>query len=40
MPTRYIDERMTVTTDDSGNLSIYYNNELVVCHEVSSKMHN
>ncbi len=31
---------MTVTTDDSGNLSIYYNNELVVCHEVSSKMYN
>ena len=40
VPTRYIDERMTVTTDDSGNLSIYYNNELVVCHEVSSIMHN
>ena len=40
VPTRYIDERMTVTTDDSDNLSIYYNNELVVCHEVSSKMHN
>ena len=29
-----------VTTDDNGNLSIYYNNELVVCHEVSSKMYN
>lgn len=40
VPTRYIGERMTVTTDDSGNLSIYYNNELVVCHEVSSKMYN
>ena len=31
---------MTVTMDDSGNLSIYYNNELVVCHGVSSKMYN
>lgn len=40
VPTRYIGERMTVTTDDNGNLSIYYNNELVVCHEVSSKMYN
>lgn len=40
VPTRYIGERMTVTTDDNGNLSIYYNNELVVCHEVSTKMYN
>lgn len=40
VPTRYIGERMTVTTDDSGNLSIYYNNELVVCHAVSSRMYN
>ena len=40
MPTRYIGERMTITTDDSGNLSIYYNNELVVCHEVSLRMYN
>lgn len=40
VPTCYIGERMTVTTDDSGNLSIYYNNEFVVCHEVSSKMYN
>lgn len=39
VPTRYIGERMTVT-NDSGNLSIYYNNELVVCHAVSSKMYN
>ena len=31
---------MTVTTDDSGNLSIYYNNKFVACHEVSSKMYN
>ena len=40
VPTRYIGERMTATTDDSGNLSIYYNNELVVCYEDSSKMYN
>ena len=40
VPTRYIGERMTVTTDDSGNLSIYYNNEFVICHQVSSKMYN
>ncbi len=40
VPTRYIGERMTVTTDDSGNLCIYYNNELVVCHVISSKMYN
>ena len=40
VPTRYIGERMTITTDDSGNLSIYYNNDLVVCHGVSSKMYN
>lgn len=40
VPTRYIGERMTVTTDDSGNLSIYYNNEFVVCHALSSKMYN
>lgn len=40
MPTRYIGEKMTITTDYSGNLRIYYNNELVVCHEVSSKMYN
>ena len=31
---------MTVTTDDSGNLSIYYNNEFVVCHAISTKMYN
>lgn len=40
VPTRYIGERMTVTTDDSGNLSIYYNNKLVVCHAIGSKMYN
>lgn len=40
VPTRYIGERMTVTNDDSGYLHIYYNNELVVCHEISSKMYN
>lgn len=40
VPTRYIGEKMTITTDYSGNLRIYYNNELVVCHEVSSKMYN
>ena len=40
VPTRYIGERMTVTTDDSGNLSIYYNNEFVVCHAISTKMYN
>ena len=40
VPTRYIGERMTVTTDDTGNLNIYYNNEFVVCHAISSKMYN
>lgn len=40
VPTRYIGERMTVTTDDSGNLSIYYNNQLVVCHEITSRRYN
>jgi transposase len=40
VPTRYIGERMTVITDDTGNLSIYYNNEFVVCHAISSKMYN
>lgn len=40
VPTRYIGERMTVTKDDSGNLSIYYNNQLVVCHTVSNRRYN
>ena len=40
VPTRYIGERMTVITDDTGNLSIYYNNEFVVCHAISSKKYN
>ena len=40
VPTRYIGEKMTVTTDDSDNLSIYYNNQLVACHAISSKMYN
>ena len=40
VPTRYIGERMTVTTDDSGNLSIYYNHNLVVCHEITSRKYN
>lgn len=40
VPTRYIGERMTVTKDDSDNLSIYYNNQLVVCHTVSNKRYN
>ena len=40
VPTRYIGKRMTITTDDTGNLSIYYNNEFVVCHAISSKMYN
>lgn len=40
VPTRYIGERMTVITDDTGNLSIYYNNEFVVCHAISSKTYN
>lgn len=40
VPTRYIGKRMTITTDDTGNLNIYYNNEFVVCHAISSKMYN
>ena len=40
VPTRYIGERMTVTKDDSGNLSIYYNNQLVVCHTISNRRYN
>lgn len=40
VPTRYIGERMTVTKDDSGNLSIYYSNQLVVCHEITSRRYN
>ena len=40
VPTRYIGERMTVTKDDSGTLSIYYNNHLVVCHEITSRRYN
>ena len=40
VPTRYIGERMTVTTDDSGNLNIYYNHELVVCHQITSRKYN
>ncbi len=40
VPTRYIAERMTVTTEDSGNLNIYYNHELVVCHEITSRKYN
>ena len=40
VPTRYIGERMTVKVDDNGVLSIYYNNELVVCHELSTKKYN
>ncbi len=31
---------MTVKVDDNGVLSIYYNNELVVCHELSTKKYN
>jgi len=40
VPTRYIGERMTVKVDDNGILGIYYSNELVVCHELSTKMYN
>ena len=40
VPTRYIGERMTVKVDDNGILDIYYSNELVVCHELSTKMYN
>ena len=40
VPTRYIGERMTVKVDDNDILSIYYNNDLVVCHEISSKKYN
>ena len=40
VPTRYIGERMTVTKDDNGNLSIYYNNQLVVCHTISNRRYN
>lgn len=40
VPTRYIGERMTVKVDDNGILGIYYNNDLVVCHEISSKKYN
>lgn len=40
VPTRFIGERMTVTKDDNGVLSIYYNNEFVVCHEITSKKYN
>ena len=37
VPTRYIGERMTVKVDDNDILGIYYNNDLVVCREISSK---
>lgn len=40
VPTRYIGERMTVKVDDNDILGIYYNNDLVVCHEISSKKYN
>lgn len=40
VPTRYIGERMTVKTEDNGNLNIYYSGELVVCHAIGSKMYN
>lgn len=40
VPTRYIGERMTVKVDDNNILGIYYNNDLVVCHEISSKKYN
>lgn len=40
VPIRYIGERMTANIDDCGILRIYYSNELVVSHEVSSKMYN
>lgn len=40
VPTRYIGEKMTVSTDENDNLCIYYNNQLVVCHAVSSRKYN
>ena len=40
VPTRYIGERMTIKVDDNDILGIYYNNDLVVCHEISSKKYN
>ena len=40
VPTRYIGKRMTVKSDDNGNLNIYYSGDLVVCHAIGSKMYN
>ena len=38
VPTRYIDKRTTAKVDVNSVLGIYYNNELVVCHELSRRI--
>lgn len=40
VPTCYIGERMTVATDENGNLKIYYNTKLVISHAISSQRYN
>lgn len=40
VPTKYIGEKMTANSDDSGNLNIYYNGHFVISHQISSKMYN
>lgn len=40
VPTRYIGERVTASSDDMGNLNIYYNGNFVISHVISDKMYN
>lgn len=40
VPTRYIGERLTVIKDENGNLNIYYSGQLVICHQLGTKMYN
>lgn len=40
VPTKYIGKKMTVTSMSDGSVTIYYNNDFVVCHSRSDKVYH
>nr|WP_312292646.1 IS21 family transposase [Clostridium chromiireducens] len=40
VPTKYIGKKLNITETSDGNISIYYNNDFIVCHSISDKKFN
>lgn len=40
VPTKYIGQKMNIAETNDGNINIYYNKDLIVCHQLSNKNYN